>query len=122
MNLYQQNTPGINTIRAFKQGKIKINDKSYDASLLVTAETIHENWAVNKTEDLTEETIGKLLALQPEIIIIGSGQQHQFLDPLLALAATQEGVGIEIMTTEAACLTYNVLLGEDRRVLAALII
>ena len=122
MKLHQQSTPNVNTIRAFEPGRIKINDQFYDNSLLVTAEKIDSNWGVNKPEELTVEIIQELLTYQPEIIIIGTGLQHHFLDPMLALTATQQGTGIEIMTSEAACHTYNILLGEDRVVLAALMI
>ena len=122
MKLHQQNTPNVNTIRAFEPDRIKINDQFYDNSLLVTATIIDKNWAIKKPEELTVEVIQELLKRQPEIIIIGSGRCHHFLDPLLTLAANQQGIGIEIMTTEAACHTYNILLGEDRDVLAALMI
>ena len=122
MKLQQQSTPNVNTIRAFEPGRIKINDQYYSNSLLVTAEKIDKNWAVKKPEELTVEIIQELLTYQAEIIIIGTGLRHHFLDPMLALTATQQGTGIEIMTSEAACHTYNILLGEDRLVLAALII
>ncbi len=120
--LHQQYTPNANTIRAFEPGRIKINDQFYDNSLLVTAEKINTNWGVKKPEELTVEMLQELLNHQPEIIIIGTGLQHHFLDPMLTLTATQQGIGIEIMTTEAACHTYNILIGEERDVLAALII
>jgi len=122
MKLHQQSTPNVNTIRAFEPGRIKINDQFYDNSLLVSAERIEKNWGIKKPEELTVEIIQELLAHQPEIIIIGTGLHHHFLDPRLLLTANQQGTGIEIMTTEAACHTYNILLGEDRVVLAALIV
>jgi len=122
MKLHQQNTSNLNTIRACEPGRIRINDQFYDSSLIVTAEIIDKDWAVNKPEDLTVEIIKELLKHLPEVIIIGTGMNHHLLDPMLTLTATQQGTGLEIMTTEAACHTYNILLGEDRKVLAALII
>ncbi len=122
MKLHQQNTPNMNAIRAFEKNRIKINDQYYEHSLLVSTKFINDNWPVSKIEELSVEAIQQLLEHQPEIILIGSGLQHHFLDPLLTLTANQQGVGIEVMTTEAACHTYNVLLGEDRDVLAALIV
>ena len=122
MKLHQQNTSNLNTIRACEPGRIRINDQFYDNSLLVTAEIIDKDWAVNKPEDLTVEIIEELLKHLPEVIIIGTGMNHHLLDPMLTLTATQQGTGLEIMTTEAACHTYNILLGEDRKVLAALIV
>lgn len=122
MKLHQQSTPNLNTIRAYEPGRIRVNNQFYENSLLVTAEIIDRDWAVYKPEDLTVEIIQGLLKHRPEIIIIGTGMQHHLLDPMLTLTATQQGTGIEIMTTEAACHTYNILLGEDRKVLAALIV
>ena len=122
MKLHQQNTPDVNTIRAFEPGRIRINDDYYDSSLLVTADRLQANWEIASPEQLTAECISALLDHQPEIILIGTGERHELLDPLLYLEAIQQGIGIEVMTTEAACHTYNILLGEDRNVLAALIV
>lgn len=122
MKLHQQLTPNVNTIRAFERDSIRINNKSYSNSLIVTADIIQDNWPIEHPEHISVETIIQLLAFQPEVILIGTGQNHHLLNPMLSLEATQQGIGIEIMTTEAACRTYNVLLGEDRAVLAALII
>ena len=122
MKLHQQNTPNVNTIRAFEPGRIRINDEYYANSLIVTPENVQPDWQINAAELLTTGTINSLLNYQAEIILIGTGAQHHLLDPQLYLEVIQQGVGIEIMTTEAACHTYNILLGEDRAVLAALII
>lgn len=122
MKLHQQNTPDVNTIRAFEPGRIRINDDYYDSSLLVTADRVQANWEIASPEQLTAESISTLLIHQAEIILIGTGERHQLLDPLLYLEVLQQGIGVEVMTTEAACHTYNILLGEDRNVLAALII
>lgn len=122
MKLHQQLTANVNTIRAFEQGCITINNEPCHNSLIVTADRLEKNWHIESPEQLTTETIRELLDYQPDIILIGTGKKHHLLDPLLSLEAIQQGTGIEIMTTEAACHTYNILLGEDRLVLAALII
>jgi uncharacterized protein len=122
MKLHQQATPNVNTIRAFEPGSIRINSESYASSLILTADNLDKNWPIEHPEQLCVETIRQLLAYQTDIILIGTGHKHHLLDPLLSLEAIQQGVGIEIMTTEAACRTYNILLGEDRAVLAALIV
>jgi uncharacterized protein len=122
MKLHQQLTPNMNTIRAFEPGRIRINNEEYYNSLIVTAEKVEKNWQIKHPEQITENHIAEFLKYKPEIILIGTGHRHHFLDPVISLAANQHGLGIEIMTTEAACHTYNILLGEDRAVLAALII
>ena len=83
---------------------------------------LEENWPIDHPDQLNAAIISQLLTYPAEIILIGTGHKHHLLDPVLCIEATQRGIGIEIMTTEAACRTYNVLLGEDRVVLAALII
>jgi uncharacterized protein len=122
MKLHQQTTPNLNTIRGFEPGSIQINNQSFTNSLIVMPDVLEENWPVEHPDQLSVEIISQLLAYPAEIILIGTGHKHHLLDPLLSLEATQKGTGIEIMTTEAACRTYNILLGEDRVVLAALII
>ena len=63
-----------------------------------------------------------MLAWQPELVIFGSGQRMRF--PAAAVLAGLIGrrVGVESMDTAAACRTYNVLVSEGRRVVAALIV
>lgn len=121
MKLHQQHTPNVNTIRAFEPGSITINNETFRNSLIVMADSLDKNWPVQHPDQLTTNTISELLTYQKDIILIGTGKKHHLLDPLLSLEAIQQGIGIEIMTTEAACHTYNILLGEDRLVLAALI-
>ena len=121
MKLHQQHTPNVNTIRAYEPDSITINSETCRNSLIVTADKLDKNWPVEHPDQLTTETIRELFAYEADIILIGTGKKHRLLDPLLSLEAIQQGAGIEIMTTEAACHTYNILLGEDRLVLAALI-
>ena len=122
MKLHQQTTPNVNTIRATGPNYIRINSESYSSSLIVTPDSIENNWPIDHPEQLNIEIVKQLLGFQAEIILIGTGHKHHLLDPLLYVEATRQGIGIEIMTTEAACRTYNILLGEDRAVLAALIL
>jgi len=122
MKLHQQTTPNLNTIRGFEPDSIQINNQSFTNSLIVMPDLLVENWPIAHPAQLSVEIIRQLLEFQAEIILIGTGLKHQLLDPLISLEAIKHGIGIEIMTTEAACHTYNILLGEERAVLAALII
>ena len=73
-------------------------------------------------EDLTEEHFTQLAATQPELVIFGSGTRLRFAPPALMRALMQKRIGIETMDTLAACRTYNILAGEGRQVIAALLI
>ena len=80
------------------------------------------DWNCAKFEDLTEEHFTQLAASQPELVIFGSGARLRFAPPALMRGLMQERIGIETMDTLAACRTYNILAGEGRRVIAALLI
>ena len=80
------------------------------------------DWQCARFEDLTEEHFTQLAATQPELVIFGSGTRLRFAPPAFMRALIQKRIGIETMDTLAACRTYNILAGEGRQVIAALLI
>lgn len=80
------------------------------------------DWNCPHFEDLTEEHFALLAATQPELVIFGSGTRLRFPPPAFMRALMQKRIGIETMDTLAACRTYNILAGEGRQVIAALLI
>ena len=80
------------------------------------------DWNCERFEDLNEEHFTQLAASQPELVIFGSGTRLRFAPPAFMRALMQKRIGIETMDTLAACRTYNILAGEGRRVVAALLI
>ena len=80
------------------------------------------DWNCTRFEELTENHFTQLVATQPELVIFGSGTRLRFAPPAFMRALMQSRIGIETMDTLAACRTYNILAGEGRRVIAALLI
>jgi uncharacterized protein len=80
------------------------------------------DWNCARFEDLTAEHFAQLAQSQPELVIFGSGTRLRFAPPALLRALMENRIGIETMDTLAACRTYNILAGEGRQVLAALLI
>ena len=80
------------------------------------------DWNCASFEDLTEEHFTQLATTRPELVIFGSGSRIRFVPPGFLRGLIQQRIGIETMDTLAACRTYNVLAGEGRRVIAALLI
>ena len=80
------------------------------------------DWDCARFEDLTDMHFEKLAASGPELVIFGSGTRLRFAPPALMRALMQKRIGVETMDTLAACRTYNILAGEGRRVIAALLI
>ena len=79
-------------------------------------------WHCARFEDLTEAHFARLAETQPELVIFGSGSRLRFPPPAFTRALMQKRIGMETMDTLAACRTYNILAGEGRQVIAALLI
>ncbi|WP_174873285.1 Mth938-like domain-containing protein [Vogesella oryzae] len=120
MKLHEAKTAGSNLFTAYGTGYVEINGERHSGSLIVTGDSI-QPWAASSFETLAEEHFSALLALQPEVVIFGSGQRLRFPHPRLTAALTNAGIGVEVMDSNAACRTYNILLAEDRAVIAVLL-
>ncbi len=80
------------------------------------------DWNCPRFEALTPEHFAQLAELRPELVIFGSGNKLRFAAPSLMQSLMRQRIGVETMDTLAACRTYNILAGEGRHVLAALLI
>ncbi len=107
-------------IRAWEPGRLRIGERWLMGHVIVGAERIIENWAVSSPALLTVDDLAPALELGPSIVVIGTGEERLLPDVEIMAALGARGVGVEIMTTRAACRTFNVLLQEGRRVVAAL--
>ena len=121
MELSRQQSSGKLYIRAVGADGISIGDTSYAESLIVSPERVEPNWPVTSVSEISEQNLQAVLAFEPELVLIGTGRTQRFLDPAIAMVFHSRGVGIEVMTTAAACRTFNVLVMEERRVVAALL-
>lgn len=119
-NLEQPATAHL--VRAYGPGLLRIGERSFDASLIVTASTLIERWRPRRMEDLEPDDLGPLIGLRPEVLLLGSGRRQKFPERRVLAALYESRIGFEIMDTGAACRTYNVLVGEGRNVAAALIL
>ena len=99
-----------------------VNGQRYDRSIVVFAEAVLSDWNVASFAELSEAHFAYFLALKPEILLLGTGTQQRFPHPRLYRALTDAGIGVECMNTPAACRTYNILVAEDRRVIAAILL
>lgn len=109
-------------IRAYEPGRIKIGEQQYRHSLILGREQLIADWRPQQSNELRHEDFEPVLALQPEILLLGTGNRLQFPSPSLTAGLLQAGIGVEVMDTAAACRTFNILLAEQRRVVAALML
>lgn len=109
-------------VRAFKPGQIQVNQQTFTQSIIVGPHTLIESWAPQHISELTHDHLKIILDLRPAILVIGTGEELQFPAVELYGDLINEGIGVEIMDTGAACRTFNVLTAENRNVVAAMII
>ncbi len=109
-----------NLISAWESGRIRIREQWYGGHLIVSAGHILLNWAVNDPGRLTVDDFTAAFALQPQIVLLGTGSGRVLPDLELMAAFAERRVGLEIMSTDAVCRTFNVLVHEQREVVAAI--
>lgn len=96
--------------------------ETHTQSFLLAPTDLVPSWPVKSTADLEEAHLPQLLKFDPEVILLGSGQRIVWPAMTLVKTLNDQNVGIEVMDTAAACRTFNILMHEGRRVLAALIL
>ncbi len=121
MKFDRETTAGQNVFTAYGEGWVEVAGRRVSGSLAVAAERLLEGWAAGGIGALRPEETAVLLDWKPEIVLLGSGASFRFPDPAALAPLFQAGVGVEVMDTKAACRTYNILLAEGRRVVAALV-
>lgn len=109
-------------IQSYTTGCVRINETDYQHSVLVSAAELQTDWPPQQLSDLTLEHCQLILNLKPELVLLGTGETWQMPAAELQAFFGQQGIGFEVMDSAAACRTYNLLMAEDRAVVAALLL
>ena len=120
MRLTDDRTGGAFLVRSYAPGEVRVGDAVLHRSCVISAERLIDDWRPQTLDELSAADLEAVFALQPEIVVLGSGARQRFPDTKLLAAILERGIGCEVMDTGAACRTYNVLVSESRRAVAAL--
>jgi uncharacterized protein len=120
MRFTLDSTAGVNLIRAYRRGEIRVNDETFKTSVIVSASQIHAEPGLHGVDDLEAELAARVLALRPELVLLGTGERQIFPAPSFGAQFLGAGIGFEVMDTGAACRTFNVLVAEQRLAVAVL--
>jgi uncharacterized protein len=121
MRFTQDSGSTLYLIRGYGGGEIKINDQNYRGAVLVSSNTLVHEPEIQTLEALLQFDAARVLALEPELVLLGTGLRQEFPHPEYGAKYLQSGIGFEVMDTGAACRTYNVLIAEQRRAAALLL-
>jgi len=110
----------VNLIRGYSQQEIRVGEQRLHASCIVSAETVIADWEPASFAELTPAHLERILALKPEVVLLGTGPTQRFPAAAIRSALAARGVGLEAMDLGAACRTFNILVQEERRAVAAL--
>lgn len=110
------------TLRGADGRHALVNERSLEASFIVAPDALVESWPVTDITAMRPADLDPLLALAPEIVLLGSGETQAFPPAEVMAACLQRGIGLEAMTNAAAARTFNVLASEGRRVVAGFVL
>ncbi|MEZ2721748.1 Mth938-like domain-containing protein [Paenalcaligenes hominis] len=144
MHIQKEVNPALNTVTAYGDDYIEINKTRHTQSIYFTPQGQIHDLGIQSPSDFTTELLQKITGLEPvkadamafldnsgpafhnpeqiEVLLIGTGLHQQFLPPQLTHILLMARIGVEVMDSQAAARTYNILMSEGRRVVAALVI
>jgi uncharacterized protein len=99
-----------------------VNARRLQSSFVLAPNRLIEDWPVRDAGGMSADDLLVLFELNPEVVLLGTGANQSFPPAAVMAACLSRGIGIEVMTNAAAARTFNVLAGEDRRVVAGFIL
>jgi uncharacterized protein len=122
MDLSLDQPGGYLFVRRVDADRITLVDRELARSFLLAPDRAVVDWAADDAATLEGSHVASILALQPELVILGTGRRQVFPATAFLAGFLLEGIGIEVMDNAAAARTYNLLAGEGRRVVAGFIL
>jgi uncharacterized protein len=122
LKIEREQAEGKNMFTGYGDGYVAVNGARHGRSLVVSGDRLITDWPAASLAALTADHLAAIVELAPEIVLLGTGATFAFPEPALLAPLYKAGIGVEVMDTPAACRTYNILLGEGRNVVAALVL
>lgn len=120
MKFTLESSSRVNLVRAYSRTELRIGEERVLSSCIVSADRLITDWPPARFEALTVPHLTEIFALQPEVVLLGTGERQRFPPADVRAEFAARGVGLEVMDLGAACRTYNILVQEERQAVAAL--
>ena len=109
-----------NKIISYSDDSFTLKNKLVNSNIVISKDKLIENWSIDSYKNLAMQHMDSIIAWQPEIILLGTGNESGIQNFELLSYITSKNIGLEIMDTGAACRSYNLLIDEGRNVVACL--
>jgi len=109
-------------VRSFRPGHLSLADREITSAVILTPTDVITSWSPSAVALLSIDDFALVLEHEPQLLLLGTGAQQKFPSPHVGVQIMRAGIGFEVMDTRAACRTFNVLAGEGRSVMAALLL
>jgi len=108
-------------VRSVSAAGIQVGEQIYTRSLVLAADRLLADWIPQSFEELQAAHLADIFQLEPDLVLLGTGGRQRFPDASFMMEFYRRGIGVEVMASAPACRTFNVLVSESRRVVAALL-
>ena len=112
----------VQTITGYGAGWIAVDGERIAHSVIIGSGGQRIDWNCKQFAELDASHFAQLAKLDTELVIFGSGSKIRFPKPVWLQPLMQRQLGLETMDSQAACRTYNILAGEGRKVVVAVLI
>ncbi len=120
LNLHAPDTPYY--VRRCEPHAVTVVDRELHRSFLLAPDRLIEDWDASDVTSMTPASADPIVALGPEVVLLGSGTRLKFPPQAVLASFLTRGIGVEVMDNAAAARTFNVLAQEGRKVVAAFIL
>ena len=118
----QPDKSDVQSVSGYGDGWIAVDGERIAHSIVISSRGLRVDWNCTRFEDLAASHFEMLARIDAELVIFGSGKRIRFPSPAWLAPLLERRIGMETMDTQAACRTYNILAGEGRKVVAALLV
>jgi uncharacterized protein len=120
MKFTLENSSRVNLVRAYSRAELRIGEELVRSSCIVSADRLITDWPPARFDALKPEHLQAIFELEPEVVLLGTGERQRFPRADVRAAFAARRVGLEVMHLGAACRTYNILVQEERHAVAVL--
>jgi uncharacterized protein len=120
MKFTLESSSRVNLVRAYSRAELRIGEELVRSSCIVSADRLVIDWPPARFDALRLEHLQAIFELEPEVVLLGTGERQRFPPADIRAAFAARRVGLEVMDLGAACRTYNILVQEERHAVAAL--